>query len=172
MDFLTFLNNPFFGTFYIIGKTFVWWGPFVTAYLAWGLYLAYIHARYFSRLDWVMLEIKMPKEITKSPQAMEVVISLMHQPTSGSLIAQYIQGRVWSWFSLEIASFGGDIHFFIRCEKKFKNTVESTIYSQYPEVEVFEVDDYTNKVPYGMPGSDWDFWGVEWKFGQRGLLPN
>ncbi|MEK7477750.1 MAG: hypothetical protein AAB645_00065 [Patescibacteria group bacterium] len=171
MDLLTYLNNPFFGTLYILGKTFVWWGPFVTVYLAWGLYMAYIHARYISRVPRVLLEIKMPKEIFKSPQAMEVVLSTMYQTTKGNLIEEYIKGKLRSWFSLEIVSFGGDVHFYIWTERKLKNAIESTIYSQYPGVEVYEVDDYTNKVPYGLPGSDWDFWGVEWKFSKEDFYP-
>jgi hypothetical protein len=46
------------------------------------------------------------------------------------------------WFSFEMASFGGEIHFYVWCWATFRRTVESAIYGQYPEVEIFEVEDY------------------------------
>ncbi|MCX6712728.1 MAG: hypothetical protein NTY66_00790 [Candidatus Vogelbacteria bacterium] len=113
----------------------------------------------------------MPKEISKSPKAMEVVLSQIHQPTEGSLIEQYVGGRVRSWFSLEMASFAGDIHFYIRSEIKYKNLIESQIYSQYPGVEVTSADDYTDKVPIGVPDSGWDFFGMEFKLTKDDAYP-
>lgn len=102
---------------------------------------------------------------------MEVILSGLHQTTQGSLIDQYISGRVRSWFSLEMMSDGGKVRFFIRGERKFKNLIESQVYSQYPGVEVFEVDDYTQFVPYGAPGSDWEIFGTEYKFTQPDAYP-
>ena len=44
------------------------------------------------------------------------------------------------WFSLELASIEGRIHFFIYTPRFFVRLVENSIYSQYPEVEVKNLD--------------------------------
>jgi len=40
--------------------------------------------------------------------------------------------------------------------------IESSIYAQYPEVEIYETEDYVHDVPMnaGQPDSDWDLWGA------------
>jgi hypothetical protein len=41
--------------------------------------------------------------------------------------------------------------------------VESSLYSQYPEVEINEVDDYVKYIPQNIPSKDWDLWGSDYK---------
>lgn len=171
MDPAIFFDHPIFGLWLFIGKTAIWWFPAFAAYAFWSIYLSYIRANWIKNINWVLLEIKMPKEIFKSPKAMEVILSQLHQTSEGSLTDRYIKGRVRSWFSLELVSFGGEIHFYIRTEFKFRNLVESMIYSQYPTVEVTDADDYVYKVPYGLPNTDWDFYGVEFKLTKADAYP-
>ena len=108
-----------------------------------------------------MFEIKLPKIIDKYPSSMEVVLGIFEQKYAGNWWSQFWQGLVRGWFSLELVSLGGDVRFYIRAPKFFKKLIEGQIYSQYPEVEVREVEDYTNKVRYGEPGSDLALWGQE-----------
>lgn len=138
--------------------------PVLLMVILWHSYLRYIQTDYIHKLEWLILEIKLPREIFKSPQAMEVALSGLNQPGEGSLIDKYIKGRVRAWFSLEMVSLGGEVHFFVRTEKKFKNLVESQLYSQYPGVEISEVDDYTQFVPYGLERSNWSLFGAELQF--------
>jgi hypothetical protein len=166
-----FFQHPVFAIWAIIFKTAIWWYPFLIVYILSNVYLLYIRAKWIKNLKWALLEIKVPKEISKSPRAMEVILSQMHSATEGSLIEQYINGRVRSWFSLEMASFEGNVHFYIRCEAKFRKQVESQIYSQYPGVEVVEAEDYAYKVPYGIPDSGWDFFGMEFKLAKPDVYP-
>ena len=101
------------------------------------MYTALGKYRHFSGLasmEWVLLEIKISKEITKTPQAMEIVLALLSQDDT--------------WFSLEMISIEGKVHFLVRCERKFKGLVESQFYSQYGGVDIFEVDDYALKAIY------------------------
>ena len=37
--------------------------------------------------------------------------------------------------------------------------VEAQIYSQYPQTEIKEVDDYVNNVPVDIPNKNWTLWG-------------
>lgn len=128
---------------YVINSAFIWL-PALFLTLLFNAWLYYRRAKYWEKLGSVLLEIKLPKEINKSPLAMEVVLGAMHQTADESnWYWKYWLGQTRSWFSLEIASFGGEIHFYIWARKKYRNSIEANIYAQYPGVEIYEVEDYT-----------------------------
>ena len=147
------------------------WLPILLVFLLWEVYLQYIRANYIKTNEMILLEIKLPKEVYKSPQAMELVITSLHQPAPGNLIDQYVKGKVQAWSSLEIVSLGGQIHFYIRMARFYRNLVEASIYSQFPEAEVFEAEDYTRNIDFGQPNSPWDFWAIEWLFNEPDPYP-
>lgn len=155
----------------LAGKISLLWLPFLMAFLWWEIYLYYIRAKWLKENKTVIFEIKLPREVFKSPMAMELVITALHQPSAGNLIDQYIKGRVPAVFSLEIASIGGKIHFYIQGPEFFKNIIESAVYSQYPEAEVYIAEDYTRVVDYGSVGSPWDLRGVEFQFSAADPYP-
>ncbi len=126
---------------------------------------------YIKNIEWVLLEIKLPRELLKSPQAMEIVLAAFHQTNEGQWFSRLTEGVIRPWFSLEIASFGGEVHFYVRTDIKFKNLIEAQIYSQYPEVEIVEAEDYTLTVPYGLPDSDWDLAGFEFVLSKEDAYP-
>src|SRR3990167_5958701 len=80
--------------------------------IAKGLWREYRVMRYKRRISWATLEILMPREVRKSPKAMEQMLaqiySLRNAPSD--MLERYWDGEVTLWFSLEITSFGGDIH--------------------------------------------------------------
>jgi hypothetical protein len=136
---------------------FVYFAPFMLAYLMWQFYLLYIRERYIHQEARVLLEIKLPKEVTKSPKAMELFYEVLDQGYEGEYVDRFIMGSIRGWFSLELVSTGGQIHFYFNIPKFFQNIVEARLYSQYPEVEISLVsEDYTKEVTYGQPGSPWD----------------
>lgn len=90
----------------------------------------------------MLLEIKIPNDIQKTPAAMEMVFESMWEDVLGSLTDAYIDGAVRNWFSLEIVSIGGKVRFFIWTWPNWRAIVESRIYSQYPGVEIVETEDY------------------------------
>ncbi len=164
MSFIPSFAAPVVIFLYYAGRTFIYWFPFVGAYLCWTLYVRYIQAKWLSQTDYALLEIQIPKLISKSPAVMEMIIGALHQPSSGSLIDRFIKGRVVSVSSLELASFNGSLHFFIRVERKLRNLLESVVYSQYPEVEIREVEDYVHQINYGLPNSGYEIYGEEFTF--------
>ncbi|HPI24538.1 MAG TPA: hypothetical protein PL159_01100, partial [Candidatus Paceibacterota bacterium] len=171
---LNLIGNFFSQTWYWISLALpftVYFLPFVLAYALWESYLAFIRERYINKEERILLEVKIPKEISKSPAAMELLMHVFYQTYEGELVDQYIKGTVRSWFSLELASFGGEIHFYFNIPKFFKDLVEAQIYSQYSEVEIFEVDDYTQQVNFGQPDSPWEIFGWEWKFAKADIYP-
>lgn len=75
------------------------------------------------------------------------------------------------WFSFEIASFGGEIHFFMRIPDFYRNAAESVIYSQYPEAEISLVEDYTKNVPQNIPNKEWDLYSEDYSLMREDHFP-
>lgn len=128
------------------------WVPVWMPILLFGAFMqirmTYLRRKYIADQTYSLLEVRLPKEIFKSPAAMEIVIASMNQTSSGSIFDVYLKGRVRPWFSLELVSIGGQVHFFIWTPQKFKDLIETQIYSQFPGVEVHEVEDYSLAVEH------------------------
>ena len=140
----TFSVQSFFYDFFsvVIGAAYLWL-PAITAYFAWKFWMYYIRLRYASKIDWVLLEIKLPRELPKSPQVMEIILSAMHITRDGAWKDKYWEGLLRPWYSLEIISKEGVISFYFYIPKYYRRLVESQIYAHYPEVEIHEAADYT-----------------------------
>ncbi len=120
--------------------------------------------QYNNGLDIIMLEVKIPREIDKSPLAMEIAMNAFLQAGGvGTFFARELQGKQPAQFSLEIASLEGVIHFYIRTERKYKPTIEASFYSQYPGIEISEADDYTSLIRYTHLSQDVSLWGARHK---------
>src|SRR3989344_3554383 len=149
----------------------LYWGPLVLLFILWRVWLYYIRAFYLAKIKWIMLEVKLPKEITKTPLAMEVLLNAFYQTGKGKWFDWYFKGRVRDWFSLETVSLGGAVKFFIRTNKIYKNLIESQIYAQYPQAEIYEVPDYTKYVKYTGAGSPWEIFGTEFVLSKEDAYP-
>lgn len=152
-------------------KWFPYWGPILFAVILWKAWIHYVQAHWRANLKWVMLEVKVPKEVNKSPVAMEIILNSLYQGGRGEWWDWYWKGRVRDWFSLEMVSIEGHIKFFIRTLPVYKNIIESQIYAQYPDVEIYEVPDYTRYVDYHGLGSEWDVIGAEYKLSKADPYP-
>jgi len=153
-----------FGSIIKIALESAWvWGPIGLLVLAWELWLTYVRREYLNSLKWALLEIRLPREIYKSPLAMELVLSTAFYQTGGvgNWMQKYWQGNLPIWFSLEMVSLGGEVRFFIRTQEKFKIVIQSQIYAQYPEVEIIDAEDYTDNVPEFTKGGEWNLFGTE-----------
>ncbi len=116
-------------------------------FLSWNLWMHYINTLYLNSIDWVLLEIVPPKEVFKSPQAMELVLNTLHGGDATNWFLKYWKGELSQYYSLEIASIEGKIHFYVRFHKKFRKAFEAQLYAQYPQAQVKEAEDYTKSVP-------------------------
>ncbi len=152
-------------------RTFVYWAPFVLGFVLWSMWRKFLLKKYLSSMEWVMVEIKIPKDIKKTPLAMEIVLAAFHQKSTGPWTDQLFKGRVRDWFSLEIVSIEGSIHFFMRMPAIYKNFVEAQIYSQYPSAEIYEVSDYARRIDYKDENSSWQPWGLEYVLTEEDPLP-
>lgn len=136
------------------------------------LWILHAQGHFGSKLKWVLLEIIPPRDIEASPLPMEAVFtafagSIKTTTTTEDLIG----GEFPTSFSLELASIEGQVHMYVRTQVGFRNLVEAHFYAQYPNVEIIEVEDYTNLVPKTVPNKDWDLWGVDFNLFKPDLYP-
>lgn len=113
-------------------------------------------------LQWTMLEIIPPKNLERGPKPMESFFhGLAGVIETNNAFKDFIVGRQNDIFSLELVSLGGELHFYIRTQKRFRNMIEANIYAQYPDAEIFEVEDYMQKFPRVAPNKYWQVWGAD-----------
>lgn len=146
--------------------------PLPLAMIAFYLWHEYRQERFIMGIKWVLLEIHVPREVIKTPAAMELVLSnaFYHQSKKG-FWEEYIIGAPWLWFSLEIVSIDGRVHFFVRTPSRIRSLVETQIYAQYPQAKVVEVNDYVYDIPQYTKTGDWNVWGCEFAKLKEDFLP-
>lgn len=135
---------------------------FILGYMAFKMWLHYIRQDFISGIQYVVLEVVPPREVERSPKAMELFLTnaLYHFSNKGGK-EQYWQGAVWFWHSLEIVSIEGQVHFFIRTPSRLKEYIETQMYAQYPQAQVRVAEDYTLAVDDVSENGSWKAWGCE-----------
>ena len=148
--------------FLVIGILSPIWLPLFLLYFFWFFWMIYIKSDFIKNQENFLLEIKLPREIQKSPLAMEAVFSgLNHTLGESTEFARYWFGKLRTWFSFEIASIDGEVRFFVWGRDFFRKALEAQIYAQYPEVEIVDADDYTRAIRLDLKKID--VWGVDFK---------
>lgn len=147
----------------LVATAFIW-GTLLSLWVAKHFWIEYIQAAYIQKtFDFVLLEIKLPRTITKTPLAMELVLQSLYQPDKRTWYEYWWKGAVIPWFSLELVSIEGNVKFFIRTPSKYRKYIESHIYAQYPDIEVLEAKDYVSLAPYIHEEDAWSLWGCHFK---------
>ncbi len=150
------------GILTFFGSIWWLWAPYVLFLFFLRLWLIYARAEFLSRVVWTLLEIKIPSEVGKPPQAMEQVFAGLHGIRRGfNMLETYWEGKMYLWFTCEIVGRGGAISFFVWTPTQFRNLVEAQIYAQYPESEIREVEDYTSDISLDFPEKGYGMYGFE-----------
>lgn len=140
------------------------WIP-IAFVVIWGgkeLWLDYINGRWGAKQKFILLAIDIPRGNAQSPKAVENIFTyLLGAHKTLNLIEEYWEGLYQLSFSLEIVSIDGYTQFLIHTPAAFRNLVESAFYSQYPDAEITEVNDYTEGMPTKFPDEEYDIWGAE-----------
>jgi hypothetical protein len=146
------------------------WLPFLILHAAWDLWLVHIRSEFIESRKYQLLEIKMPRNLVKTPLAMETVFANIHHKKGESNWYQlYWQGQVRPYWSFEIASFGGQIHFYVWTRTDSRKIIENAFYAQYPGVQLVEAVDYTRTL--NADPSVVAIWGCDFKKGADDVLP-
>jgi len=152
----------------------LWWVylPFFLGWLAKDVWVQYCRNRFIHQMEWILLEIVPPREVKRTPEVMEQFFAGLHGAHSPLNWGEWFwKGETQSWFSLEVVSLGGEVHFYIRTLAKFRDLIEAQIYAQYPEAEIREVADYIDSLPLNLPNEDYNVWGTEMEFVNKDAYP-
>ena len=134
------------------------------------LWIEYTRAKAISEQEHVVVEIKLPKETMKSPASMELFLTALHQTSGeGGWFGRYWYGKTRAWFSLELVSVEGQIHFFIWMRKRFKGLIASSLYAQFPGIEVHDAEDYAMTVHYDP--KTMEIWAADFEFKKEDAYP-
>lgn len=159
-----FRNYSEFQSAFNILKDFWWvYSPvilFLGFFFAWQQHMG---EQYFKSLQWVLLKIKPPPLVDRSPKAVEQIFAGLHGifVKSVSWKEHLFKGKIADWFSLEIVGSEGATNFYIRTLSQYKNIVESNFFAQYPDAEITEVPDYMESWPKTLPNNEYDVFGAE-----------
>lgn len=169
-------GNPF----EVMGRIFIYggWIPIVFV-LLWGFKKAWLNWRedlFAARAKYVLLAIDVPKENEQLPMAVENVFTHIHgAAVAVDFFEKWWKGKQQPTFSFEICSHGGYVQFYVRCEIRFRDLVEAAFFSQYPDAEINEVEDYAmpfKGIVFPPPGEESvDLFGAEYRLKKAEYLP-
>ncbi|MCH7604391.1 hypothetical protein IID24_00100 [Patescibacteria group bacterium] len=119
-----------------------------------------------------IFEVIMPQDVVRPLKAMEAVFASLWQLYDPPNKREYwFEGQYQQNLSIEIVSTEGVVHFYLRFPEGNYQLIEAAVYSQYPDAELREVEDYTKKFPQDIPNKDWEFWGASYKLYKPDVYP-
>src|SRR3989344_8225497 len=108
------------------------WLPLMLPLSVWKLWYIFKRSEFIAKQTYILLEIKPPRNLVKTPLAMEAFLSAIHLTGNEATWYQRFMGGIRPYWSLEIASFEGRMHFFIWGRAALRRLVESQPYAQHP----------------------------------------
>lgn len=171
-----FVGKSAFEVFYILMFKYWLWLLIVFVFLK---YLIYPEWQMRQAGKWVsqfprpiILAIDVPKRSEQSVQAMENMFDHL-QGLHGTFnkLETYWNNAFQRSLSVELVSIEGNIQYLVRCPADWRNLVEAAVYSQFPDAEITEVEDYVNTVPHNFPNETHDMWGVEMSLAGNKYVP-
>jgi len=173
--------NPIIDFFSLPPHIFLWalfwnigWIPIAIAFL-WGaaqVWLRYVRIKWYLQQKFVLLAIDIPRGNEQTPKAVENMFTyLAGAHGTFNLFEKWWEGKFQLSFSYEIVSIDGYTQFLIRAPAQFRDLIESSVYSQYPDAEITEVNDYTEGMPSKFPDEEYDIWGCEFVQKENSAYP-
>lgn len=155
-------SNPFTALAYaFMHGGFIAFFPLLVRML-WYTWLLWVQTLTGSKWKFALLGINVPPLNEQSMVAVEQAFAHISGPHQNyTWLEIHWDGALQYSWSLELASIDGYVQYMIRTNVKMRDVVESAIYAQYPDAEIFEVEDYTKNAPTVYPNPDYEMWGVE-----------
>jgi len=156
-----------------------WWWlflPIILYFPAKNLYLRWVGwTVWYKEKKWALYEIIPPAKTEKPLKAMEeIFVKLWGVYDGPNWRAKWCEGEFVMpfWFSAEIVSIGGEIHFYIRTPAGMYSFIETTVQSSYPEAEIREIEkDYAQEVPQDIPNEKYNLYAEDYKYWLDELIP-
>lgn len=166
------LINQIFDFWRLFSAYWYIWAPIGLFFVFRAAWLGYVRGYFLSHLTWTLIEVQVPRDVAKSPKAMESIYAGLHGTTKNpDLVEKYWKGVCPPWFSLEIAGDESGVHFYIWTQESYRRLVEAQIYAQYQSSEVRVVEDYIKLLPPTLPDKDWTLWGTEFMLTKPDAYP-
>lgn len=168
-----FFSQPIFDIVIQLMAIFGWLVFFwMLLYVALEFYQEYRENKFTVDWKWVVLAIDVPALNIQTPKAVEQMFAHLAGGFDKPNIAEkFHDGYKQRWFSLEIISIEGYIQFLIRTEEKFRDLVEASVYAQYPDAEIVEVEDYVTNIPDEYPNETHDIWAADFTLTEGDASP-
>ncbi|MFH0814706.1 MAG: hypothetical protein V1902_01250 [Candidatus Falkowbacteria bacterium] len=129
---------------------------------SWRYWIFWRQGLFAAKQSYVFLAIDIPKNNEQSPKAVEnMFATIAGSHTPPDWWEKYMKGEFQVGFSFELISIDGHIQYVIRTPVPFRQLVEASIYSQYPEAEITEVEDYTLAMDIKFPHDEYNLWGSD-----------
>lgn len=127
-------------------------------------------------IKWMFMEIHIPRDVKKSPKAMEQIFMQLYSMKNipHDLHEIWWQGEVPIWYTFEIVALKGEVHFFMRIPTAYRKLVEAAFFAYYPDVELVEVRDYMKQFPptiQDLYREGMVLWGTELILAKPGAYP-
>jgi len=136
------------------------------------IWLPWQQKKYLTEQKYCLLRLMIPRINEQGPEATENLFNALGATLkSGNWVEKNIKGYFQQSTSFEIASFGGDIHFFIFTPLQNRDLIEAAVYGAYPDVEIQEVEDYTERINFKFPNEDFDLWGTSFILYNKASYP-
>lgn len=142
-------------------------------YMFYKMYMDYIQFRWYSSIDWIFLKITVPRENEKSPLTFEQIMNQLHSIHGHHTWAErHIEGEIPLWFTWELVSVGGVITNYVKIARPHRDTLEAAIYSQFPNAEIEETQDYLANLPrFNQETSEYDIFALNFKLANKEYYP-
>ncbi len=151
----------------------IWWltiPPLL--FLIYYIWLLKKRAKFIESIKFIYLAVTVSPESDKNPSAMEQVLAGCYGIESGrNFVEKYFKGETQVYLSLELVSINGNVRFIVRTPDYFRDLVEASLYSQYPEAEITEVEDYTKFAPDNYPNDKYKMYGLEFGLAKDDAYP-
>lgn len=127
---------------------------------------------------FILLAIDVPRLNEQSPKAVENIFTSLHGalPGRNNKWQTWWLGKTPDYFSVELVSIEGYAQFLVYTQIEYRDMVEAAFYSQYPDAEITQVEDYV----YGQngefkdikfPNSEYTLYGCEFVFVRPNAYP-
>jgi len=150
------------------------WIPVAIVFI-YGAFLIFHFSRqtiYSNNQKYIFLALDIPRGNEQSPKSVENLFTyIAGTHKTYNLIEVYWEGIFQLSFSFEIVGIDGYTQFVVRTPEKLRNVVETAVYSQYPDAEITEINDYTEGIPTTYPDPEWDVWGAEFVYVKPDAYP-
>lgn len=169
--------DAFFGLLWdFIYYSWFFWVLLILWPIAHSTWIGWRQKLFEHKIKWAMLEIMIPREIKTSPKAMEQIFTQLHSFKNypGNVKEYWWEGEVTLWHSFEIVGMDGEVHFYVRTPRQYKDLVEAAFFAYYSDVEIVPAEDYMKRWPKNVVelySKGYRMWGTELVLSKSSAYP-